>query len=104
MELKIAEKVKAVYFTLLAVLMYFFLNEYIDLGLHITFRHAFALAIVVSAVAVFLYRPDIGRGAVGLRDACVYSIPLLVTTVVSLFIWFVKHYHQIFTFRITGSR
>lgn len=90
MELKIAEKVKAVYFTLLAVLMYFFLNEYIDLGLHITFRHAFALAIVVSAVAVFLYRPDIGRGAVGLRDACVYSIPLLVTTVVSLFIWFVN--------------
>ena len=71
-----------------AVAMYYFLNEYIDIGLHVTFRHAFALILFGSAVLVFLYKPDVARGVVAFRDACVYSTPLLVTTVVSLFIWF----------------
>lgn len=88
MENKILEKAKELYFLVIAVFMYYFLNEYIDIGLHVTFRHAFALVLFASAVLVFLYKPDIARGAVVFSDACVYSVPLLVTTVVSLFIWF----------------
>ncbi len=88
MENKILKKAKEIYFLVVAVMMYYFLNEYINIGLHVTFRHAFALVLFGSAVFVFLYKPDIARGAVAFRDACVYSIPLLVTTVVSLFIWF----------------
>ena len=58
-ENKIYEKVKMVYFMVVAVMMYYFLNEYIDIGLHITFRHAFTLVLFVSATILFLYKPDI---------------------------------------------
>ncbi len=90
MENKILEKVKAFYFMIVAVMMYYFLNEYIDLGLHVTYRHAFALVLFASATVLFLYKPNIARGFTAFKEACVYSIPLLVTTVVSLFIWFME--------------
>ena len=88
-ENKIIEKVKQAYFLALAVMMYYFLNEYINVGLHVTFRHAFTLLLFGSALLMFLFKPDVPRGVVAFKDACVYSLPLLVTTVVSLFIWFV---------------
>ncbi len=88
MENKIFEKAKVFYFMVVATMMYYFLNEYIDLGLHVTFRHAFALVLAFSAICMFLYKPDISRGVTAFKDACVYSIPLAVTTIVSLFIWF----------------
>ena len=90
MEIKIFEKVKEFYFMIVAVMMYYFLNEYIDIGLHITYRHAFALVLFGSATVLFLYKPNISRGFTAFTEACVYSIPLLVTTTVSLFIWFVE--------------
>ena len=83
-----AEKAKYAYFMVVAVMMYYFLNEYIDIGLHVTFRHAFALVLFASAVLLFLYKPDIARGVTAFKEACMYSAPLLVTTSVSLFIWF----------------
>ena len=73
-----------------AVMMYYFLNEYIDVGLHITYRHAFTLVLFGSAAPMFLYKPNIARGVTAFKDACVYSVPLLVTTVVSLFVWFME--------------
>ena len=88
MENKTLEKAKGFYFMIVAVMMYYFLNENIDVGLHITYRHAFALVLFASATLLFLYKPNIARGFTAFKDACVYSIPLLVTTVVSLFIWF----------------
>ena len=88
MENKILKKAKAFYFMAVAVMMYYFINEYIDLGLHVTFRHAFALVLFASATVLFLYKPEIAKGFTAFGDALVYSIPLLVTTVVSLFIWF----------------
>lgn len=88
MENKILEKFKAIYFVAVSVLMYYFLTEVIDVGLHITYRHAFALVLVFSAVLMFLYNPDVARGVTAFKDAIIYSVPLLVTTVVSLFIWF----------------
>ena len=89
MENKILEKAKAFYFMVVAIMMYYFLNEYIDVGLHVTYRHAFALVLFCSATLLFLCKPNIARGFTAFKDACVYSIPLAVTTVVSLFIWFV---------------
>lgn len=90
MDSKILEKVKAIYFVIVAVLMYYFVNEYIDLGLHVTYRHAFALVLACSAILLFLYKPNIARGFVAFKDACIYSIPLLITTVASLFVWFME--------------
>jgi len=89
-ENKILQKAKAFYFMIVAVMMYYFLNEYIDIGLHITYRHFFALVLAFSAIVLFLYRPNIARGFTAFKEACIYSIPLAVTTVVSLFIWFVE--------------
>ena len=88
MENKILKKGIEFYFIIVAIMMYYFLNEYINLGLHVTFRHAFALVLFGSATLMFLYKPNIARGIISFKDACVYSIPLLITTVVSLFIWF----------------
>ena len=90
MESKLVEKAKEFYFIVVAVMMYYFLNEYINLGIHITMRHAFALVLVVSAILLFMYKPNIARGFTAFKEACIYSIPLAVTTVVSLFIWFVN--------------
>ena len=88
MESKFLQKAKEVYFVAVAVMMYYFLNEYIDVGLHVTYRHAFALVLFFSATLLFMYKPNIARGFTAFREACVYSIPLSVTTMVSLFIWF----------------
>ena len=71
-------------------MMYYFLNEYIDIGLHVTYRHAFALVLACSAILLFLYQPNIARGVTAFKDACIYSIPLGITTVVSLFVWFME--------------
>lgn len=90
MENKILEKAKALYFMVVAVMMYYFLNEYIDIGLQVTYRHAFALVLAFSAILLFLFKPDIPRGITLFKEACVYSVPLAVTTVVSLFVWFVE--------------
>jgi len=89
MENKTAVRIRTVYFMAVAVMMYYFITEYIDLGIHITYRHAFALVLVALAMAEFLYVPNIARGLTALKSALVYSIPLAVTTLVSLFIWFV---------------
>ena len=90
MENKILKNAKVFYFMVVAVMMYYFLSEYIDLGLHITYRHAFALVLAFSAIIMFLYKPNIARGFTAFTGACVYSIPLAVTSIVSLFIWFAQ--------------
>lgn len=89
MENKLLEKAKEIYFIVVAVMMYYFLNEYIDVGLHVTYRHAFALALFGSATLLFLHKPDIARGFTAFKQACVYSTPLLVTMMASLFVWFI---------------
>lgn len=77
------------YFIAVAVLMYYFLNETINLGLFVSYRHAFALVLFASALVVFLLKPNIARGATTLKATLVYCIPLIITILVSLFIWFV---------------
>ena len=89
MENRFVQTAFKVYFMALAVLMYYFLTEVINLGLFNTYRHAFALVLFVSAFFAFLFKPNIARGASSLKEAFVYSTPLLVTIIVSLFIWFI---------------
>lgn len=78
------------YFIAVAILMYYFLNETINLGLFVTYRHAFALVLFASALFCFLLKPNVARGAVTLKATFVYCIPLIITILVSLFIWFVE--------------
>lgn len=81
-------KIKEFYFVAVAAMMYYFLTETINLGVFVSYRHAFALALVFSVAVSFLAKPDIARGIPAVKSAAVYSVPLLVTFTVSLFIWF----------------
>lgn len=81
-------QIKKFYFVAVAVMMYYFLTETINLGVFVSYRHAFALTLVFSAGVSFLTKPDIAKSVVALKSAAVYSVPLLVTFTVSLFIWF----------------
>ena len=36
---------KTFYFMIIAVMMYYFLTEVIEVGLHVTYRHAFAVVL-----------------------------------------------------------
>ena len=89
MENKLYEKALKGYFIAVAVLMYYFITQTINLGLFITYRHAFALVLFASALLCFLIKPNIARGTAALKATLVYSSPLLITILVSLFIWFV---------------
>ena len=89
MENKFVQNVCRFYFMAVAVLMYYFLNEVINLGLFVTYRHAFALVLFASAFVAFLYKPNIARGVASLKATFVYCTPLIITIVASLFIWFV---------------
>ena len=88
MENTLFQKIGKVYFIVVAVLMYYFITQEINLGLFITFRHAFALLLFLSAFVAFLYKPNIARGVSSLKSTFVYCTPLIVTVLVSLFIWF----------------
>ncbi len=88
MESNFVKTIGKIYFMIVAVLMYYFLTEVINLGIFVTFRHAFALLLFASAFVTFLYKPNIARGASSLKSTLVYCMPLIVTILASLFIWF----------------
>lgn len=89
MENKFFPTVGKCYFMLIAVMMYYFLNEALDLGLYITYRHAFALVLLISAFFAFLCKPNVARVAASVKGTLVYCFPWIVTTLISLYIWFV---------------
>ena len=88
MENNYVNKIAKCYFMIVAVLMYYFLTQTINMGLFITYRHAFALVLFVSTFAAFLYKPNIARGVASIKSTFVYCTPLIITIAVSLFIWF----------------
>ena len=55
MENKYVNTVFKFYFMAVAVLMYYFLTEIINIGIFVTFRHAFALALFGSVFIAFSY-------------------------------------------------
>lgn len=89
MENKLVQNAGKVFFMAMAVLMYYFLTEVMNLGLFVSYRHIFALVLFVSALSAFLYKPNIARGVSSIKATFVYCTPLLITIVASLFIWFV---------------
>ena len=89
MESKMMKTSLKCYFMAVAVLMYYFLTETINLGIFVTYRHAFALVLAVSAILYFLLKPNVARGVATVKGTFVYCVPLLVTILASLFIWFV---------------
>lgn len=89
-ERSVGEKCAAIYFTAAAVLMYYFIDQVIQLRVYITFRHAFALLIVFSGVVCFLVRPNIARAWVAAKAGAVLSVPVLVMLTASLLIWCVE--------------
>ena len=90
MENRVKKTAVTLYFLAAAFLMYYFITQDLNVGLFITYRHVFALIIAGSAVLSFLYNPNIARGVTAAKSALVYSVPMFVTIVVSLFIWFAK--------------
>lgn len=99
MENKLFNTALKVYFVAVATLMYYFLSEVINLGIFVTFRHVFALVLFASAVLWFLCKPNIARGVAAIKSAFVYSAPLVVTLLVSLFIWFMRQVDMDVIFR-----
>ena len=90
MQSKAADAVGKIYFTALAFLMYFFINEVAYIGvIWVTFRHIFALTIIASAFVYFLIRSDVGRALVSVKSALVFATPLLVVVVASMLVWVV---------------
>lgn len=90
MESKLLSTAGKAYFIAVAALMYYFLTETINLGVFVTYRHAFALVLFASAFFSFLFKPNIARGVATLKPVFVYCTPLAVTVLVSLFIWFTE--------------
>ena len=90
MEHKVLQTAGKIYFMAVAVLMYYFLTQTVNLGVFVTLRHVFALVLVGSTFLAFLIKPNVARGAVSMRLALIASLPFFVTIVVSLFIWFVE--------------
>lgn len=88
MESKYISVAGKAYFMVVAVLMYYFLTEVLNLGLFVTYRHVFALVLFASTFVAFLCKPNISRGVASVKTTFVYCIPLIVTVLVSLFIWF----------------
>ena len=83
MEKKYVEVAGKAYFMAVAVLMYYFLNEVIQVGVFVTFRHAFALVLFASAFVAFLIKPNIARAVTSVKATLVYCIPLFITITVS---------------------
>ena len=88
MENKLSSVALKGYFIAVATLMYYFLTETLNLGIFVTFRHVFALVLFFSAFLFFLLKPNIARGLSTVKPTLVYCAPLLITLIVSLFIWF----------------
>lgn len=88
MESKYISVAGKAYFMAVAVMMYYFLTEVLELGLFVTYRHVFALVLFASTLAVFLCKPNISRGIVAVKATFVYCVPLFITLLVSLVIWF----------------
>lgn len=102
-ESTVSKKVQTVYFVAITALMYYFLKKYIDLGIYITYRHAFALLIIFSAFVSFLIKPNIPRAIVAVKSGLLMGVPTLVAITASLYIWVVDRTDMDIIFRGLSS-
>lgn len=89
-ENQIKQKAIGVYFMVLSVLMYYFLESVLEFGLSITYRHLFALIIICSGIIYFLVKPDFARASVAVKSSLVIGTPLFVTLTASMLVWIVE--------------
>lgn len=93
------QKVKTVYFVAVATLMYYLLQEVLELAVYFTFRHVLALVLIASAFVCFLIRPNIARASIAVKAGLVLSAPMLVMLTSSLLIWCVERTEVALIFR-----
>lgn len=86
----IKEKITAVYFVSLGVLMYYLLTKVINIPYTIPVRQLVVLLILFSEFVYFIFRPNIARTYVSIKGALVLAAPLLVMVTVSLPVWFLE--------------
>lgn len=81
------EKITGIYFTALAVLTYYFVDQTIAPNIGIPLRQIFVVLFIFSGFICWLVRPNIARTSILLRSSLVMCIPLGVMVTVSLFLW-----------------
>lgn len=86
----IKEKITAVYFVSLGVLMYYLLTQVINIPYTIPVRQLVVLLILFFEFVYFIFRPNIARTYVSIKGALVLAAPLLVMVTVSLPVWFLE--------------
>ena len=77
---------EAVYF-LLACGMYYFHNEYLDLGIHFMYKFVLAMVIAGLSLLTFLVRTDLRRGGGLFRCLVLLALPSLTTILASVPLW-----------------
>ena len=92
-------KIKTVYFVSVATLMYYLLQEVLQLAVYFTFRHVLALVLIASAFVCFLIRPNLARASAAVKAGLVLSAPMLVMLTASLLIWCVERTETVLIFR-----
>lgn len=75
-----------VYFAL-ACGMYYFHDEYLNLGIHIMYKFFLAMIIAALSVLVFLIRTDLRRGERLLKYLVLLSLPSLIVLLPSVPLW-----------------
>lgn len=87
MKKKIPQRLTELYFVVLGVLMYYFLEGSIYIPAYVTYRHLIAVLIALSGFVWFLVKPKVARGILVWKYALVLSIPMLVSVFFTLMIW-----------------
>lgn len=99
LEKTVEGKIRTVYFVSVATLMYYLLQEVLQLPVYFTFRHVLALVLIASAFVCFLIRPNIARASTAVKAGMVLSAQMLVMLTASLLIWCVERTETVLIFR-----
>lgn len=67
--------------------MYYFHEEYLDLGIHFMYKFVLSLFLAVFSFLVFLVRTDLYRGGQIFRGSVLISLPQVVTVLASVPLW-----------------
>lgn len=77
----------AVVYFVLALGMYYFVDEYVDLGIHFMYKHILALLLIALSILVFLVRTDLKRGGDLLHLVALQCLPSVVILMASVPLW-----------------
>lgn len=76
----------AVYFAL-ACGMYYFDDEYLNLGIHFMYKHILAGVSILLSIVIFLVRTDLERGGSLLKSTALLCLPSVVIVMASVPLW-----------------